>query len=198
MHGVVDARLQLRVGIVSRRRRSSPALLCARRSFAVPPPWSVRLEAVVEAHVYAAFALARLGRRRKLLRLVSSVGNTPFAITSSASAKSEPGSASTAAAPRLTVERDGAIRGDLVAHLLLEGGFDLALLHPHLRVRAVENDPDPLLAGTRASRACRARGGRSSASARRGEQTSSSSSVRSSVASIGPWKNGDVSTTITS
>ena len=30
------------------------------------------------------------------------------------------------------------------------------------------------------------------------EQTSRSSSVRSSVASIGPWKNGDVSTTITS
>src|SRR4051812_34318389 len=42
-------------------------------------------------------------------------------------------------------ERNGAIRGDLVAHLLLESGLDLALLHPDLAVRAVQDDAYPRL-----------------------------------------------------
>ena len=99
--------------------------------------------------------------------------------------------------PAVDGEGDAAVARELEANLDVEGTLDLARLHPDLGVRAVQDDANPVLGKARSSRVWRLKRTFLSVGTSR-PQTSRSSSVRSSVASIGPWKNGEVSTTMTS
>src|SRR5829696_662059 len=201
---VVDPRLQLCVRIVVRplwlgvsRRRADEL---DRRCLAVPlagPGAVPAFDAIVESHrgPYA-FARACL-RPQRFLDLDGDAGWRAFAISRTAREKSAFGSETTAGLPRLTASGTARSLGISKRTPCSSAASTSPRFIPTLvfalfrttRMRSVGNE--------RSSSVCRLSRtflivGTSS------PHRSSSSSVRSSVASIGPWKNGEVSTTIIS
>src|SRR5207253_5827885 len=192
---VVDARLQLGIRIGARlllrrlvRLRAERALGQQLRSDSS----ALLREAVVETHDYA------LAKKRRFLAVFSGSGfATIFATSRIAFEKSAPLSPTTGGTPRLTASGTARSLGTSKRTFCSSADSTSAFFIPTLVLARLSVTRTLRTGNESSSSVCRLSRtflivGTSS------EQTSSSSSVWSSVASIGPWKKGDVSTMITS